>query len=72
MTVDLNLAARNVENIRDLLAENAKLRAMLKQLEWTTLWNLGYYSGCAICKNTLSGGHKSNCELVALLREEQL
>lgn len=53
-----------LDDRRELTAENAKLRAMLKRLEWCDeqMW-------CPHCGNCEDGrGHASNCELAALLK----
>ncbi len=45
------------------------LREMLKRLEWVTPDDEWYY--CEICDNTKPDGHEDDCELQALLKEEE-
>lgn len=51
--------------IEHLKADNAKLRAMLKKLEWTP--SDMYY--CPICTAYAKVGHTDDCELAKLLEK---
>ena len=58
------LAAKVTAHVRELIEENARLRAMLRQLEWA-----GVRENCQVCGNIRAVGHASDCELAALLKE---
>ena len=47
-----------------LSRENARLRAMLKRLEWSRNNHF-----CPICDEHHEDGHQASCELAALLKE---
>lgn len=48
--------------------ENAKLRDMLRRLEWADFDGVDWQ--CSICQNAESIGHRAGCELAALLQED--
>lgn len=64
-----------ITQIDRLIAENGKLRELLKELEWSSGLAAGTY-GCGICDTESSydkipPSHKPDCELDAAIKKEK-
>ena len=58
----------DTDRIAALEAENARLRALLRQCEWSAS-ETGGYPYCTICGNEQPYGHAPDCEWVAALTQ---
>lgn len=61
----------NGSAVSDLRAENASLRALLKESEWLPIpQDWGFNKRCPICGNLEVGGHAPDCRLAKALPKE--
>ncbi len=55
-----------------LEAENAELRALLKEIQWKGWDYWGHEDECPVCEFSESGGHADDCRLAAAIKEKTI
>ena len=58
-----NKIAKGNQRIKELEAEVAELKALLKRLEWQEDMIGDYPPYCRVCENDQPDGHKPDCEI---------